>query len=69
MMTYRSDYKTTVTFTHEADNGSLEDFPATEKTTITFDATDLTVEGWVYQFKRFLLLSGFCEKTVEDRLG
>ena len=36
----------------EAYNGDLQDFPPTEETSISFDATDLSMTGWVYQFKK-----------------
>jgi hypothetical protein len=62
-------HKAQCTIIIDADNGDLEDFPSTDKTTITFDATDLTLTGWVYQFKKVLAAAGFLEKSINDYLG
>jgi hypothetical protein len=62
-------HKTECMIIIEADNGDLEHFPKTEETTISFDATDLSMAGWIYQFKRVLAVAGFGEKTIIDFLG
>jgi hypothetical protein len=62
-------HKTECMIIIEAYNGDLQDFPPTEETSISFDATDLSMAGWVYQFKRVLAVAGFTEKTITDFLG
>ena len=62
-------HKTDCMIIIEANNGDLEDFPATEETTISFDATDLSMPGWIYQFKKVLAAAGFHEKTIIEYLG
>ena len=62
-------HKTECMIILEAYNGDLQDFPVTEETTISFNATDLSMAGWIYQFKRVLAVAGFGEKTITDYLG
>mgnify|MGYP003656706853 CR=1 FL=1 len=62
-------HKTTCKITLKHDNGDLEDFPCTEDSSISFNATDLTMCGWIQQFKKVLAVVGFSEKTIEDHLG
>ena len=62
-------HKTECMIIIEANNGDLQDFPVTEETSISFDATDLSMAGWVYQFKRVLALAGFAERTIIEYLG
>ena len=61
--------KTTVTFTAHSDYGDLENYPASGTQTITFDATDCTIQAYVEQFRCFLKAEGFAEKTIKEALG
>lgn len=62
-------YKTSCMIIIEFDNGDLEDYPVTEEVNISFNATDLTMCGWIQQFKKVLAVVGFSEKTIEAHLG
>ena len=62
-------HKTTCKITLKHDNADLEDFPVTEEASISFNATDLTMFGWVQQFKKVLAVAGFAENTINDYLG
>lgn len=50
-------------------NGSLENYPTTNKYTFEFDATDMTIYGYVEQFRTVLRAAGFSEKSITDALG
>lgn len=63
------DYFTKVKIVLESNNGDLEDFPATTKYVVKFDATDMSVQGWIDEFKKVLTLAGYMEKTIEEYLG
>ena len=62
-------HKTECMIIIEAYNGDLEDFPTTEETSISFNATDLSMVGWVHQFKKVLAVAGFAEETIIEYLG
>lgn len=62
-------HKTTCKIILKLDNGDLDDYPVTEEASISFNATDLTMSGWVQQFKKVLAVAGFAEKTINDYLG
>ena len=62
-------HKTVCVILIEAANGDLEDYPLAEENTISFDATDLSIAGWVNQFKKALAIAGFTEETIADYLG
>ena len=64
-----SNFHTQVTFITESNNDGLKEYPNTSKYTHTFDATDLTIYGYVEQFRCFLRAAGFAEKGIEDALG
>jgi hypothetical protein len=64
-----SELKTTVTFKSHSDFGELKDYPASGSHTITFDATNCTIYGYLEQFRCFLRAAGFCEKNIKDALG
>lgn len=62
-------YYTKVKFVVECSNGTLENYPTTNKNTIEFDATDGTIWMWVEQFRSLLRLQGFGEKNITEALG
>jgi hypothetical protein len=64
-----TDYNTKCTIIFEANNGDLKDYPAVEKVTFEFDATDASIDLWVLQFKRVLAVAGYADKTINDYLG
>jgi len=65
----KDTFHTQVTFIADCNNGTLENYPHTNKYTFTFDATDMTIYGYVEQFRCFLRASGFSEKSISDALG
>jgi hypothetical protein len=62
-------FYTKVTMIIESSNGDLEDYPKSNKYTIEFDATDMTLFGWAEQFRALLSLQGFAEKSIIELLG
>lgn len=62
-------YHTQVTIILDANNGKLQDYPATSRYKFSFDATDLTIHGYVEQFRTVLRAAGFAEKTIIEYLG
>jgi hypothetical protein len=65
----KGELKTTVTFSSFSDFGGLEDYPRSGSHTISFDATDCTIYGYIEQFRSFLKASGFAEKTITEAIG
>jgi hypothetical protein len=64
-----SELKTTVTFSSQSDSCQLENYPASNTLSITFDGNDCTVYAYVEQFRCFLRACGFSEKNITDALG
>ena len=62
-------YHTKVTVIVDANNGRLDDYPVTSNYRFSFDATDMTVWGYVAQFRVVLRAAGFGEKCINDALG
>jgi hypothetical protein len=60
-------HKCTIIF--EADNGDLEDYPATEKISFEFDTTDAAIGLWITQFRKVLSAVGFAENSINKYLG
>lgn len=65
----KDTFSTKVKIIVDSDNGFLDDYPKTSKYTIEFNATDLSINAWVLQFKQVLKAVGFCEKTINEYLG
>lgn len=65
----KDTFHTQITLIADCNNGTLEEYPKTSKYTMTFDATDATIAMYVQQFRLFLKLCGFADKTIEDFLG
>ena len=62
-------FHTQVTIIIDANNGKLENYPATSRYKFSFDATDMTIYGYVEQFRAVLRAAGFSEKCITDALG
>lgn len=62
-------YYTKATLIAESSNGDLDGYPRTNKYTLEFYATDANVWTWVEQFRAFLRVQGFAEKTIKEALG
>jgi hypothetical protein len=66
-MTKEFSQKMTIIAQHK--NGGLENYPYSNTYTFEFDSTDLTVDGYVEQFRTVLRAVGFAEKTITEALG
>jgi hypothetical protein len=65
----RNEFSTWVTVTLDCKNGDLPDYPSVNKYTFEFDATDMTIQGYVEQFRTILRASGFAEQSITEALG
>lgn len=65
----KDEFYTKVKVIVDCKNGDLKDYPASNKYTFEFDATDLTLYGYVEQFRTILRASGFSEKSITEALG
>ena len=66
-MTKEFSQKMTIIAQHK--NGELKDYPYSNTYTFEFDSTDLTIHGFVEQFRTVLRAVGFAEKTIKEALG
>jgi len=57
------------TLIYEAYHPSLDSYPKSCKYTLEFDGTDMTVYGYVEQFRAYLRMMGFAEKSIKEALG
>jgi|688.fasta_scaffold22288_12 hypothetical protein len=64
-----NEISTWITVTLDCKNGDLPHYPSVNKYTFKFDATDMTIQGHVEQFRIILRASGFAEKTIREALG
>ena len=64
-----NEISTWITVTLDCKNGDLPHYPSVNKYTFKFDATDMTIQGYVEQFRIILRASGFAEKTIREALG
>jgi hypothetical protein len=64
-----NEVSTWITVTLDCKNGDLPHYPSVNKYTFKFDATDMTIQGYVEQFRIILRASGFAEKTIREALG
>jgi hypothetical protein len=62
-------YYSKVTISIDCSNGDLEDYPASNKAVLKFDATDCDIWAWVAQFRLALRVAGFAEKSIIEALG
>lgn len=58
-----------MTIIAEHKNGGLENYPHSNTYTFEFDCTDLTIFGYVEQFRTVLRAEGFSEKLIKEALG
>jgi hypothetical protein len=65
----KDEFYTKVKIIVDCRNGDLEDYPASNKYTFEFDATDLDIYGYVDQFRKVLRASGFSDKSIDNALG
>lgn len=65
----KNEFSTKVKITLDCKNGGLENYPDTSTYTFEFDGTDMTIFGYVEQFRAVLRAAGFAEKTIKDALG
>jgi hypothetical protein len=65
----KDDFHTQCTVILDCKNGKLENYPATSHYKFSFDATDMTIYGYVEQFRTVLRAAGFSEKCIADSLG
>ena len=64
-----AQYYNKVTIILEANNDGLENYPSSSNYEFNFDATDLTIYGYVEQFRIVLRAAGFSDKLISDALG
>lgn len=66
-MTKEFSQKMTIIAEHK--NGQLENYPYSNTYRFEFDCTDLTIHGYVEQFRTVLRAVGFSEKMITEALG
>jgi adenosine deaminase len=64
-----SEFSTKVKITLDCKNGELTNYPYTHTYAFEFDATDLTIVGYIEQFRTVLRAAGFSEKSIEEHMG
>ena len=64
-----SSLKTTITFSCQSECSGLENYPASNTMSITFDGEDCNIYTYVEQFRCFLRGCGFSERNIKDALG
>ncbi len=65
----KNEFSSNVKIIIDCKNGDLKDYPYTNTYTFEFDATDMTIHGYVEQFRTVLRAAGFAEKSIKDALG
>jgi hypothetical protein len=63
------EFSQKMTIIAEHKNGGLENYPYSNTYTFEFDSTDLTIYGYVEQFRTVLRAEGFSEKLITEALG
>jgi len=65
----KSEFSSKVKIILDCKNGDLDNYPYTNTYTFEFDATDLTIVGYIEQFRTVLRAAGFSEKSIKDHMG
>ena len=64
-----SEFSSKVKITIDCKNGDLSNYPYTNTYTFEFDSTDLTIVGYIEQFRTVLRAAGFSEKSIKEHMG
>ena len=65
----KSEFSSKVKIIIDCKNGDLSNYPYTNTYTFEFDATDLTIVGYIEQFRAVLRAAGFSEKSINEHMG
>ena len=65
----KSEFSTKVKIIIDCKNGDLSNYPYSNTYTFEFDSTDLTIVGYIEQFRTVLRAAGFSEKSIKEHMG